>query len=159
MTRHDWRRSSYKWMDPTLFTPQRLAASCSPSPTSFHWEQYFFSQSPLAQGLYLTRSKSFPYYLLAIALSLFQTSSSGFVLLDQGARRSLYPLSSTCRCVLYIFWRPSKSYPLWCFTLCDTYLEALFHISLSSFFSLSLFFSNIYISLENKNIQYILEIN
>lgn len=75
---------------------------CSPSPTSFHWEQYFFSQSPLAQGLYLTRSKSFPYYLLAIALSLFQTSSSGFVLLDQGARHSLSPLSSTCRCVLSI---------------------------------------------------------
>lgn len=74
----------------STLVPRSAPPPCSPSPTSFHWEQYFFSRVP-SQGLYLTRSKSFPYYLLAIALSLFQTSSSGFVLLDR-AFGSLYPL-------------------------------------------------------------------
>lgn len=100
----------------STLVPRSAPPPCSPSPTSFHWEQYFFSRVP-SQGLYLTRSKSFPYYLLAIALSLFQTSSSGFVLLDRVFGLfipSFFHLSLRFP-RRYISWKPSKPFPLRCF--------------------------------------------
>lgn len=118
--------------DPTRLPKEQLQANGStliphrtPSPTSFHSEQYFFSRVP-SQGLYLTRSKSFPYYLLAIALLLFQTSSSGIRFAPTNIRgSSVLPvlLSFACHCGLsflslslslrrYIFWIASKPYPL-----------------------------------------------
>jgi len=124
--------------------PRSAPLPCSPSPTSFHWEQYFFSRVP-SQGLYLTRSKSFPYYLLAIALSLFQTSSSGFVLLDRVFGLfipSFFHLSLRFSC-RYISWRPSKPFHCGAFTLLGTYFRALFHISSFCFVFTSLFIINL----------------
>lgn len=104
---------------------------CSPSPTSFHWEQYFFSRVP-SQGLYLTRSKSFPYYLLAIALLLFQTSSSGFVLLNRVfglfIPTFLHLSLHSSSCSISLGDHPN---PIHCGTLAlrETYFESLFYIS------------------------------
>lgn len=150
----------------------RSRPSLSPSPivvqpTSFHWEQYFFSRVP-SQGLYLTRSKSFPYYLLAIALSLFQTSSSGFVLLDRVfGLFILLPPSPPCLPAPALFHLslrfPPSLYllgdhpnPIHCraFALRATYFGASFHISSSIF----VYRSNIYISLGNIiKLQYYVE--
>ena len=95
--------------------PRSAPLPCSPSPTSFHWEQYFFSRVP-SQGLYLTRSKSFPYYLLAIALLLFQTSSSGFV--TRPSIRALYPLFLPLVVAFFLslyFLEIIQTFPLRCF--------------------------------------------
>lgn len=49
------------------------------SPASFHSWQYFFSRATPRSGvLYLTRSKSFPYYLLLAIASLSLSLSTSF---------------------------------------------------------------------------------
>lgn len=140
MTRHDRRRSSYKWMDPPSY-PTVSHRRVAHRPLPFIGSNISFRESP-RRGLYLTRSKSFPYYLLAIALPLFQTSSSRFVLLDWVFGLfipSFFHLSlrSPRR---YISWRLSKPYPLWCFRA----TRHLFSDSIPYFFA-SLPPSNIHI--------------
>lgn len=127
MTRHERRRSSYKWMDPSPRTPTAL-----PSPPSYRRVAHFLSlgaiflfASPLVGPL--SNKEQIISLLFARYRTLALPDFLFWIRFTRPNVRALYPshfplsplwLSSTCRCVFrrrYISWRPSKPYPLWCF--------------------------------------------
>lgn len=83
------------------------------SPLPFIGGNISFRASP--PGLYLTRSKSFPYYLLAIVHSAPLDSSQSSRSSQSSQSSSLLRFSPHIQPrKKYTFWRPSKPYPLWC---------------------------------------------